>query len=103
MALDALSAWRFVPGLLGAPGRLWPRVRARLRPPAGSAGAVRDLFAAGAAEFLAWDTLRLAPLLDRAATEAFLADARAGRASLPVAGRMLALEAAYRAASSPMS
>jgi asparagine synthase (glutamine-hydrolysing) len=96
--------WRFAPGLAALPGRLWPRVRQRLfpRPPPVAPGAavVRALCASGAGDYLDLEKMALRPLLDDAAYAAFLKrGCETGEVPLPMLGRLLSLERAYRAAS----
>lgn len=95
--LTPATVWRFLPALAG----LARRARARLLPPRGAADApgVRALLQDGAADFLAPAAMRLLPLLDRAAFEAFRDEgARSGEVSSAVLGRLLALEFALRGA-----
>jgi hypothetical protein len=92
--------WRLLPGLAGLPRRLLPRVRSRLLGPPRTASdggpGVRALMASGAADYLEPRSMALLPLLDRRSYNAFLERARAGNASLPLLGRLVALEAALR-------
>jgi hypothetical protein len=95
------NLWRFVPGLL-ARGRQAVQQRVRGRVPAAGADAaatVRDLMAAGAADYLRPERLALGELCDRPRLERFLAAARTtGAVPIALLGRMIALEAAFRAA-----
>jgi hypothetical protein len=94
------NAWRFVPGLLAQPPALAARARRRFfpRPDPAAAGIARRLAEGGAADLLAFGSLELAPLLDRAATASFLEGLAAGSGSLALLGRLLAAESAFRAA-----
>ncbi|MDH3591042.1 MAG: hypothetical protein OER88_04140 [Planctomycetota bacterium] len=97
----ATHAWRFLPGLLGLPGRLWPRVKARLGwtpPDPTAAETVRAIMAGGGADLLAPGSLKLGAVVDAAAYRTFYEAARTtGSVPLSALGRLLSLEVALRA------
>jgi hypothetical protein len=95
--LSAATAWRFLPAIAS----LARRARARFGPrrPSGDAEGVRTLLRGGAADYLAPPAMRLRPLIDRTAFDAFRDEgARSGQVSPSLLGRLLALEFAIREA-----
>jgi asparagine synthase (glutamine-hydrolysing) len=89
--------FRSIPGLLGLPAQYGERLKGRLRRGRPDPGPAPALLKSGAADYLRPGGMALAPFLDAARLEAFLAQPT----SLAVLGRLLALEWALREARAP--